>query len=313
MEKAVSNQLTIKDLTAPVGPSTFGSGPNVAITSTAACADVQQTLTTLTQITVDVISAGSTIGLPTANVGTYTTGGLKCRRDLQYIVDGVAQDISYDTNQHTVRNTKFYFKPDGTQKLDGLIGEEDESIYIFESSADYMQLAITNNLNYKDLRIPIDPVTGVNTDPSNYADIQTDIDTLVGILTVAIGNSSLAGIPTVGFGTADCADVRFSLANYVGIATGIIGFGTTVAPEKYFPLRLEVELQLDYLHSDLRIIIQVCSSMSSVKVHLISPTILLILLITISKLVKNFFSLRRMVMTLVLEQLLSLKMQLSML
>ena len=96
MEKAVSNQLTIKDLTAPVGPSTFGSGgPNVAITSTAACADVQQTLTTLTQITVDVISAGSTIGLPTANVGTYTTGGLKCRRDLQYIVDGVAQDISY--------------------------------------------------------------------------------------------------------------------------------------------------------------------------------------------------------------------------
>ena len=51
MEKAVSNQLTIKDLTAPVGPSTFGSGgPNVAITSTAACADVQQTLTTLTQI-----------------------------------------------------------------------------------------------------------------------------------------------------------------------------------------------------------------------------------------------------------------------
>ena len=236
MEKAVSNQLTIKDLTAPVGPSTFGSGgPNVAITSTAACADVQQTLTTLTQITVDVISAGSTIGLPTANVGTYTTGGLKCRRDLQYIVDGVAQDISYDTNQHTVRNTKFYFKPDGSQKLDGLIGEEDESIYIFESSADYMQLAITNNLNYKDLRIPIDPVTGVNTDPSNYADIQTDIDTLVGILTVAIGNSSLAGIPTVGFGTADCADVRFSLANYVGIATGIIGFGTAVAPEKYFP------------------------------------------------------------------------------
>ena len=236
MEKAVSNQLTIQDLTAPVGPSTFGSGgPSVANTSVAACADVQQTLTTLTQITVDVISAGSTIGLPTANVGTYTTGGLKCRRDLQYIVDGVAQDISYDTNQHTVRNTKFYFKPDGTQKLDGLIDEEDESIYIFESSTDFMQLAVTNNLNYKDLRIPVDPVTGVNTDPSNYADIQTDIDTLVGILTVAIGNSSLAGIPTVGFGTADCADVRFSLANYVGIATGIIGFGTAVAPEKYFP------------------------------------------------------------------------------
>ena len=48
-----------------------------------------------------------------------------------------------------------------------------------------MQLAITNNLNYKDLRIPIDPVTGVNTDPTNYADIQTDIDTLVGILTAS--------------------------------------------------------------------------------------------------------------------------------
>ena len=62
--------------------------------------------------------------LPQENLGTYSTGVAKCFRDLKYIVDGVAQDIAYDTNQHTVRNTKFYFDAQGNQKTDGLVYEK---------------------------------------------------------------------------------------------------------------------------------------------------------------------------------------------
>ena len=54
----------------------------------------------------------------------------KCYRDLKYIVDGVAQDIAYDTNQHTVRNTKFYFDAQGNQKTDGLVYEEGVRVYL---------------------------------------------------------------------------------------------------------------------------------------------------------------------------------------
>jgi hypothetical protein len=85
------------------------------------------------------------------------------------------------------------------------------------------------------LTIDPDPLTGVNTSTNSYLDIQSSIDTLVGILTVAIGNSSLSGIPTENYGTSDCADVRTSLGNYVGIITTIIGLGTAFAPTITYP------------------------------------------------------------------------------
>ena len=89
---------------------------------------------------------------------------------------------------------------------------------------DYMKKAVRNELRVQDRTIVPGNVIGVDTN-TYTAQIQTDIESLVGILTVAIGNSSLSSIPTVGFGTGDCADVRFSLRNYVGIVTNIIGIG----------------------------------------------------------------------------------------
>jgi len=235
MRKAVRNQLTIQDLTVTAGPPVYGIGVTVAITSTAACTDVQNTIITLAGIVTTIISLGSTSSLPVANPGTYTTGGLKCFRDLGYIVDGVAQDISYGTNQHTIYNTKKYFDGAGVALTTGLVGEESQSILVFETSKYFMKQAITNQLYGRDLTIEVDPLTGVNTSPSSYIDIQTNIDTLVGILTVAIGNSSLSGIPTENYGTTDCADVRTSLGNYIGIITSIIGLGTAFAPSRTYP------------------------------------------------------------------------------
>lgn len=230
MRKAVRNELTIKDLTVTAGPPVYGIGVTVSNTSLTACTDVQNSIISLSGIVTAIISAGSTSTLPFANPGTYTTGGLKCFRDLGYIIDGVAQDISYGTNQHTIYNTKKYFDGVGIAITNGLVGEESQSILVFETSKYFMKQAITNQLYARDLTIEVDPLTGVNTSTSSFIDIQTNIDTLVGILTVAIGNSSLSGIPTESYGTTDCADVRTSLGNYVGIITTIIGLGTDFAP-----------------------------------------------------------------------------------
>lgn len=235
MRRAVRNQLTVKDLTVTAGPPVYGIGVTVGITSTAACTDVQNSIVTLVGIVSSIISAGTTSILPVANPGTYTTGGLKCFRDLGYIIDGVSQDISYGTNQHTIYNTKKYFNGAGVALTNGLVGEEAQSILVFETSKYFMKQAITNQLYGRDLTIDPDPLTGVNTSPNSYLDIQSTIDTLVGILTVSIGSSSLSGIPTENYGTTDCADVRTSIGNYVGIITTIIGLGTNFAPIIIYP------------------------------------------------------------------------------
>ena len=235
MRTAVHNGLTITDVGVTSGPPTYGVGTTVSNTDPTACQDVQVNITTLVGIITAVVSAGTTAGLPAVNVGTYTSGGIEYFKDLGYIIDGIAQDLSYGTNQHTLYNTKQYFNGVGTLRTDKILGEESENIYIFESAKGYIKKALTNQLNVKDLTIPVDPITGFNTDPSSYAGIQTTVDTLVGILTVAIGNSSLSGIPTENYGTADCADVRSAIGNYVGIITTIIGLGTDFAPTITYP------------------------------------------------------------------------------
>jgi len=244
MSSAVCNLLTNKDLTITADPAT---GSN---TSPSSCANVRSTISTLVGIVTSVISAGSTAGIGTTTnygyflvnsefnvsdfVGIGTTnvvGGRKCARDLGYIVDAVAQDISYGTNQHIVYATKKYFDGAGVARTDGLAGEEVISGYAFTSLAYYSKLAVTNQLNYQDLTIQNDAGIGTNKGSTVCANTQSTIDSLVGILTTAVLSGSLVGITTVNLGLTDCADVRSALVNYVGIITTIVGFGTTAAPE----------------------------------------------------------------------------------
>jgi hypothetical protein len=243
MSSALTNQLTIKDLTLTADPAT---GSNTSPTS---CANVRSTVSTLTGIVTTAVSAGSTAGIGTTSnygyflitpnlnvsdsVGIGSTnifGGRKCARDLNYIVDALAQDISYDTNQHILYATKKYFDGAGNLTSNGLSGEVTESITAFNALRDLSKKAITNQLNNRDLTVIADPVTGFNTDPASCDSTQQQINTLVGILTSALGSGSLVGIASTSIGITDCADVRSALVNYVGIITTIVGFGTTAAP-----------------------------------------------------------------------------------
>jgi len=244
MSSAVCNLLAVTDLTAPNDPLT---GNNNGASN---CANVRSTITTLTGIVTTTVAAGSTSGISTTpnygyfvvdyetnvrgNVGiatTMVTGGRKCARDLGYIIDAVTMDISFGSNQHIQRATKFYFDGAGNPKTDGLVAEEAISGYAFTSLAYYAKKAITNQLNFQDFTRPFDAGIGTNKGDLVCANTQASIDNLVGILTTAVLSGSLAGIPTsINFGVADCADVRESIFNYVGIVTtAVSGIGSIPA------------------------------------------------------------------------------------
>jgi hypothetical protein len=248
MSSAITNQLTVQDLTVTADPAT---GSN---TDPLSCANVRSTIATLTGIVTTAVSSGSTAGIGTTtnygyflitpdlnvsdSVGIGSTnifGGRKCARDLNYIVDAVAQDISYDTNQHILYATKKYFDGAGNLTSNGLSGEVTESITAFHALRDLSKKAITNQLNNRDLTVIADPVTGFNTDPASCDSTQQQINSLVGILTSALESGSLVGIASTSIGDTDCADVRSALVTYVGIVTTIVGLGTTAAPETNLP------------------------------------------------------------------------------
>ena len=253
MKLAVTNQLNQRDLTITADPVTgFNTDPS-------SCSNVQSTITTLTGIVTTAIGSGSTAGIgTTTNYGyfvvnstynvknvsgfvvgigsTNVVGGRKCARDLGYIVDAIAQDVAYGTNQHTIYATKRYFDGAGVAKTNGLLGEEVASAYAFKSLGTYAKRAVVNWLNYQDLTIQNDVSVGsTNKNVNVCANTRSTIDSLVGILTGAVLSGSLSGITSVNLGLTDCADVRSAIVNYVGIITTIVGFGTTASPTKVFP------------------------------------------------------------------------------
>lgn len=248
MSSALTNTLSVIDTTIPADPAT-GSNTNGS-----SCANVRSTVSTLTGIVTTSVSAGSTAGIGTTtnygyfniqpdlnvsdSVGIGSTnifGGRKCARDLNYIVDAIAQDVAFDTNQNIIYNTKFYFDGAGVLKSNGVAGEAYESILAFHATRDLAKKAITNQLNNRDLTVIADPATGFNTDPTSCNSTQSQIGTLVGILTSALDSASLVGIASTSIGITDCADVRTAFVNYAGIVTSVIGFGTAIAPAISLP------------------------------------------------------------------------------
>ena len=261
MRLAITNQLNGRDLTITADPLTgFNTNPN-------SCANVRSTITSLTGIVTSSVAAGSTAGIGTttnygyflvnstynvrnlsgistlgigvSSVGigsTNVVGGRKCARDLGYIIDAIAQDVSYGTNQHIIYATKKYFNGAGNLITNGVLGEEAASVYAFRSLGTYAKRAVTNWLNYQDLTIQNDVAIGnTSKNPNVCANTRSAIDSLVGILTSALLSGSIAGITTLNLGSTDCADVRTAIVNYVGIMTNVVGFGTTAAPELNSP------------------------------------------------------------------------------
>jgi hypothetical protein len=202
MKQAITNQLSYQEPDIFTGPAEFGGGGgDLDYDDSNACSDVQQTINTLSTIVTTTIGAGNTSSLPTQNLGISTTN--ICARDLGYFVDAISTDVFTGGNTYSIAFTKFYFDKNGNPIIDGLLGEEAESVYSFASARDLMKKAITNQLNIKDLTLTSDPITGSNTDLDSCANVQSNINTLVGIVTQTIseGNLNTLNSITLNLGT----------------------------------------------------------------------------------------------------------------
>ena len=195
MKSAITNQLTVKDLTITADPAT---GSNV---DPASCADVQTYIDTLTSIVTTVISEGNTNSLPTENLGSIPDGEAKCKRDIGFFIDAVSLDVFLDGNVYSRKFSQQYFDQLGSPISNGLVGEEAESITAFNKARDVMNLAITNQLYYKDLTITPDSGTGSNTDPASCSNVQTNITNLSSIITTVINDGDLTSLPSETVGT----------------------------------------------------------------------------------------------------------------
>ena len=214
MKQAITNTLVgaaYSDLTlTPDSVTGFNTSPY-------SCADVQSNIDNLVGIVTVSIGAGNTSSLPAntnygyfnLSVGIGTTvspGGVKCARDLSFLVEALATDVFTGGNKYSRDFTKQYFDVNGNPISNGLIGEEIESITAFNALKEYAKKAVTNQLNYKEI--------GIFSGPANYSlggsnipvlpsgnsnsctDVQSNIDTLVGIITTVIGSGSTSFLST---------------------------------------------------------------------------------------------------------------------
>jgi len=213
MKDAITNTLVgaaYSDLTITADPITgFNTDPG-------SCADVQSNIDNLVGIVTSVISAGNLTSISNEdNYGTLAEGGSKCLRDLGYIIDSVSLDVRDYTSKNTLDATKAYFNFDGSSLIVGISSEIPQTIVGFTTVRELMKLAITNNLNNKDLTVSADPITGFNTDPGSCSDVQSFIDNLVGIITTRLNAGNITGgnaLPAVSM-----ASTTFSV--YVGTST----------------------------------------------------------------------------------------------
>ncbi len=179
--EAVSNQLSsgYTDTTVSPGEAVYGDGNgDIANTNSAACTDVQNAISSLTSIVTQVVSDGNTDSISVSTNPNYVTptsrvlqaGESKCRRDIGYIVDAVQQDLWFGGNAYSVTAAKAYFDASQTPISNGLLGEESQSIVAFKRASDAINLAINNQLYYKDNTITLDQVG----DPPIVSDMNAD-------------------------------------------------------------------------------------------------------------------------------------------
>jgi len=202
MIKAMTNQLTIKDLSITADPLT-GSNTNPN-----SCANVASAITTLALQVSTVLTAGNLSSLQNEQISTNIPAGeLKCRRDIGYIIDAVQADLRTGGNSNIISATKAYFDRDGNPINNGLVNETAESITAFNKARDMMKLAVTNSLYGKDLTIAVGPaIAGASTPTITYGssgnvatcvDVQNTITTLIAILTTSVGAGNLTSLAAV--------------------------------------------------------------------------------------------------------------------
>jgi len=255
-KRALTNQLNVKNLGISSGPAEFG-GVGIAITvfpsgNPGACIDVQNAVDTLVGIVTTVVAAGSTASLSTfdENLGISTTN--KCARDLGFLVDAVSTDLFTGGNRYSRDFTLQYFNNVGAAITNGLLGEEEESVYAFNTLGEYTKKAVTNQLNYKEVGISSGPAeyNGGGGDiavlpsgnPNSCIDVQNSIDTLVGIVTTVVGAGDTSSLTLSPENTGNFTDVGSVCRRDIGyiidaVTEDLIGFtnqSVILATENYF-------------------------------------------------------------------------------
>jgi len=157
----------------------------------------------LIRANIDYIVATSFAAIATQYPAFTNPNPTKCKRDLRYVVQAIAQDLYDGGNKWTRMATLSYFS--GSSLLtNGLVGEQTESVYAFNFAKTLCKQAITNQLSVKDLTITADPNpssgTSSNTNANSCTNVQNTIETLFSILTTAISSGSTTSIPTLNSG-----------------------------------------------------------------------------------------------------------------
>jgi hypothetical protein len=234
MKDALTNQLTIKDATITSGPANYsGTGGNIPNTSPNSCADVRLAIDSLTFIVTSNLSAGNITNLAPEQVSTVIPAGeTKCKRDIGYIVDSIAQDLFWGGNEFTVGAVREYFTQAGTPISNGLVGESAESVVAFNKARDWCKRALTNQLYTKNLALSTGPATAggsggnvsynASGNGATCTDVQSAVDSLFSIVTSVVNAGSISGLPAVDNGDWDCANVRQTIDTLTNIITSTI-------------------------------------------------------------------------------------------
>ena len=239
MKSAITNQLTIKDLTITPDPAT-GSNTNPV-----SCANVRSSIDTLSGIVTATITAGNLNSLPIQiNKGSAPAGAKKCARDIGYFIDAVSVDLFTGGNKHTRTFIQQYFTNATTPLSNGLVGETAQSNTAFNEAAEFMRQAVVNVLYYKDLTITPDPSPSSgavgNQNTNNCANVRSAITTLASIATSAITAGNTTGLPVENAGTFLTGEVkcRRDIGHIVDAVAQDLWFGgneyTIAATKEYF-------------------------------------------------------------------------------
>ena len=202
MVRAVTNQLSYRDLTISPDPST---GSNEDQNS---CANIQNLIINLSAIITDRIIAGTLNGL----IGETSSpakgkGENICKRDIGYIVDAIIADLKTGGNSNIIQAARSYFDRNGVPISNGLVGEEAQSIIAFNAARDMMKKAVRNRLFEKDLTLSTGPSVAGGTGliqplyPSgnDFAciDVQNTIGSLILILTNILEDGNLSSLDEI--------------------------------------------------------------------------------------------------------------------
>ena len=119
------------------------------------------------------------LDMPRNANGTSTDGTLRCKTDLQLIVQAVANDIENGGNEKTTEAANFYLG--NNNELRHIRLQPVQSIYAHDRLAIYIKQAITGDLTYDNTN---DIITGDWDTPGNgvstYFDaVKTEVDSLI--------------------------------------------------------------------------------------------------------------------------------------